>query len=358
MSPLFSDEAYRQAGVDLKRAEAVVDIAKNAARKTMTQNLLTGIGGFSGAFEIPEGYRKPVLLSACDGVGTKLKLAFKTGIHHTVGIDLVAMSVNDILVNGGEPLVFLDYFASDQIRPAILDSVLQGIGEGCAQAGCALAGGETAEMPGMYQDGEYDLAGFCVGVADKEHLYPRSQSIQDGDVLIGLSSSGLHSNGYSLVRKIILQDHGIFLDTRVEELNPDGEAKSLGEILLTPTRIYVKPVLKLLQAMPNAVNAMVHVTGGGFYDNIPRVLPDGFSAEIEGASWERPPVFPYLQKLGNLIDEAMYHTFNCGIGFILVVSAAAAPDVLAFFQSQPHDFTATRIGQMKATPGGKEVHIA
>jgi phosphoribosylformylglycinamidine cyclo-ligase len=352
MSPLSSDEAYRQAGVDLKRAEEVVGIAQKAAQKTAVSHLLSGIGSFSGAFEIPEQYRRPVLLSACDGVGTKLKLAFMTGIHHTVGIDLVAMSVNDILANGGEPLVFLDYFATTQIQSEILEPVLEGVAQGCREAGCALVGGETAEMPGFYAQGEYDLAGFCVGVAEKNQLYPQKDRIASGDVLIGLASSGLHSNGYSLVRKVLLEDHAFSL-TEI----PLGLDKPLGEVLLTPTRIYVKPVLKLLQQFPEAIKAMVHVTGGGFYDNIPRVLPEGFSAIINGNSWPQPPIFSFLQQAGGLTPETMYHTFNCGIGYVLVVDSQYQESVLNYFKEQESNFPAYAIGTLQATLGYQEVQI-
>ncbi|MEB3286761.1 MAG: phosphoribosylformylglycinamidine cyclo-ligase [Vampirovibrionales bacterium] len=344
-SPLTtSDEAYRQAGVDLKRADAVVDIAKAAAKNTGQPFVLGGIGGFSGAFEIPDGYQSPVLLTACDGVGTKLKLAFLANRHDSVGIDLVAMSVNDILVNGGRPLAFLDYVATAKIEPNALAQILGGIGEGCAQSGCALLGGETAEMPGFYAASEYDLAGFCVGVAEKKNLYPKRDQIAPGQVLIGLSSSGLHSNGYSLVRKILLEDHALDLSQ-----TPEGLNESLGDALLRPTTIYVEPVLALLEQMPEAVLAMVHVTGGGFYDNIPRVLPDGVMAKINRHAWQAPKIFGLLQRLGKLSDETMAHTFNCGIGFILLVKAEEAPSVLDFFSNYPAalPYQAIKIGQLE-----------
>jgi len=351
MNTLSSDEAYRQAGVDLKSAEAVVDIARHAARQTAQPWLLGGIGGFSGAFEIPEGFRKPVLLCACDGVGTKLKLAFEADLHTTVGIDLVAMSVNDILVNGGKPLVFLDYLATQKIQGAQLAQILEGISEGCRQADCALIGGETAEMPGFYAPKEYDLAGFCVGVAEKDNLYPRKEQIAAGDVLIGLASSGLHSNGYSLVRKILFQDHQFSMETILPGLDAP-----LKDVLLTPTRIYVKYVLQVLQKLPQAVHAMVHVTGGGFYDNIPRVLTPGLSAWIEADSWPMPPIFSALKELGDLSQEAMWHTFNCGIGYILAVAPEQADAVLAAFQ-QETDEKAYIIGRLIDTPGKSEVVI-
>ncbi|WP_373532703.1 phosphoribosylformylglycinamidine cyclo-ligase [Vampirovibrio sp.] len=351
MTTLSSDEAYRQAGVDLKSAEAVVDIARNAARQTQKPWLLGGIGGFSGAFEIPAGYRQPVLLCGCDGVGTKLKLAFEANRHDTVGIDLVAMSVNDILVNGGQPLVFLDYLATQKIEGEQLAQVLSGIAQGCEQADCALIGGETAEMPGFYAPGEYDLAGFCVGVAEKENLYPRKANIGPGNVLIGLASNGLHSNGYSLVRKILFSDHQQDLNAFIPELNA-----VLADVLLAPTRIYVKPVLKILEKHPQAVQAMVHVTGGGFYDNIPRVLTPAVSAEIDASSWPLPPIFAYLQTLGALSDETLWHTFNCGIGYILVVAADQAQAVLDSFH-QETDEKAFIIGQLTPAQGQPEVIV-
>jgi phosphoribosylformylglycinamidine cyclo-ligase len=351
MSMISSDEAYRQAGVDLKSAEAVVDIARHAAKQTAQPWLMGGIGGFSGAFEIPEGYRQPVMLCACDGVGTKLKLAFEADRHDTVGIDLVAMSVNDILVNGGKPLVFLDYLATQKIQAPQLEQILAGVAEGCRQSECALIGGETAEMPGFYAPKEYDLAGFCVGVAEKSKMYPRKDRIAAGDILIGLASSGLHSNGYSLVRKILFTDHHLSLQAEIPEL--DG---ALADVLLTPTRIYVKSILHVLEKLPQAVHAMVHVTGGGFYDNIPRVLTPGLSAQIDASSWKPPAIFPFLQQLGSLSDEAMWHTFNCGIGYILAVAPEEAQAVLTAFQ-QETDEKAYIIGQLIETPGKSEVVI-
>jgi phosphoribosylformylglycinamidine cyclo-ligase len=350
-----SDEAYRQAGVDLKHAEAVVDIARRAAKKTAQPWVLGGIGGFSGAFEIPAGYRQPVMLCACDGVGTKLKLAFDANRHDTVGIDLVAMSVNDILVNGGRPLAFLDYLATQRMLPEQLEPLLSGLAEGCRQAGCALVGGETAEMPGFYSPGEYDLAGFCVGVVEKDALYPRIPRIQEGNVLIGLASSGLHSNGFSLVRKI-LADNALDPEAILPSLNPDGGNQTLSEILLTPTRIYVQPILKLLEALPQAVNAMVHVTGGGFYDNIPRVLNADVSAELTASSWTLPPIFQHLQNWGGLDNETLWHTFNAGIGYILVVSEDAADSVLDFLRAETEE-AAYVIGRLVPSSGRSEVII-
>jgi phosphoribosylformylglycinamidine cyclo-ligase len=354
-----SDEAYRQAGVDLKSADAVVGIAKNAANATVQPWLLGGIGGFSGAFEIPAGYEQPVLLCACDGVGTKLKLAFEAQRHDTVGIDLVAMSVNDILVSGGRPLVFLDYLATQKILPEQLAPILEGVAEGCRQAECALIGGETAEMPGFYTPGEYDLAGFCVGIAEKARLYPRKEAIQDGDTLIGLSSSGLHSNGFSLVRKILWADNDVSPRSIQPKLNKDGDNKTLIEHLLTPTRIYVKPILTLLEQFPQAIKAMAHITGGGFYDNIPRILNDKLMAEIDATSWPMPPIFDYLQELGRLDLETLWHTFNCGIGYVLVVSSVEADAILdhfeAAYESGLCEAQAYKIGKLRTrTSGGSQ----
>ncbi|MEM0951594.1 MAG: phosphoribosylformylglycinamidine cyclo-ligase [Cyanobacteria bacterium P01_H01_bin.74] len=343
-----SDEAYRQAGVDLNRANQVVGIAKQAAEKTRQPWQLSGIGGFSGAFQIPEGYKNPVLLTACDGVGTKLKLAIASGIHHTVGIDLVAMSVNDILVNGGKPLVFLDYMATQTIDENILKPVLEGIAEGCRIAGCSLSGGETAEMPGFYANNEYDLAGFCVGVVEQKNLYPKVEELAAGHCLIGLKSTGLHSNGFSLARKILFTDHGFNLNSQVPQLQ-----QTLAECLLTPTRIYVDAVLRALTVFGDDIHAMVHVTGGGFYDNIPRILPDHLSATLTGGVIKRamPPIFTYLQELSALSNETMWHTFNCGIGYILVVNQSRAAAIVDFF-NQSTDETALLIGEL--TPAKPE----
>ncbi len=333
MPSCSSDEAYRQAGVDLKSAEVVVDIAKKATATNQKPWMLSGIGGFSGAFEIPQGYHQPVLLSACDGVGTKLKLAFESGIHDTVGIDLVAMSVNDLLVNGGKPLVFLDYVATDKIRPEVLASILKGIAEGCHQSDCALAGGETAELPGFYQNGEYDLAGFAVGVVEKANMLPKLNQIDAGDVLIGLPSSGLHSNGFSLVRKILF---------------PDGQPWNRHhlDLAMRPTRIYVQEVLALLNAFPEAIPAMAHITGGGFYDNLPRILPEGMSAKINSQAWQWPEIYETLKQEGGLSLETLCHTFNCGIGMVLVVKKDAAQAVLTWLQQNVSAYQAGVIGEL------------
>ncbi|MBK8191293.1 MAG: phosphoribosylformylglycinamidine cyclo-ligase [Vampirovibrionales bacterium] len=348
--PPRSDEAYRRAGVDLLQADAVVQIARRLAKTTASRANVGELGGFSGAFELPAGFERPVLLSACDGVGTKLKLAVESGIHHTVGIDLVAMSVNDILVCGGEPLAFLDYVATGALKPEMFESILSGVAEGCRQAACALVGGETAEMPGLYAGDDYDLAGFCVGVVEKELMLPQPGGVQEGQTLIGLASSGLHSNGFSLVRKI-LAESGATLDSPA----PAPQDGSIAEMLLTPTRIYVQPVLALLRRFEGAIRAMAHVTGGGFVDNIPRVLPMGLSARLDDSTWTPPPVFPWLARLGGLDAATMRHTFNCGIGYIIVAEAAQTLDMLAFLNEGWPELQATVIGQVIDTPDRREV---
>ncbi|MDH3690246.1 MAG: phosphoribosylformylglycinamidine cyclo-ligase, partial [Gammaproteobacteria bacterium] len=289
-------------------------------------------------------YREPVLVSGADGVGTKLKLAFALDRHDTVGIDLVAMCVNDVLVHGAEPLFFLDYFATAQLQPNLAKKVLQGIGQGCELAGVALLGGETAEMPGMYARGEYDLAGFCVGVAEKSELIDGS-AVTPGDVLIGLASSGLHSNGYSLVRRILEET-----DTDLEQ---PFHQRSLGSVLLEPTRIYVNPMLKLKQSVN--IHAIAHITGGGLPGNVIRVLPDHIKAVIDSRTWERPALFAWIQQQGNVDVNEMYHTFNCGIGMIVSVAAEQAQQALAVLQSEGEH--ATIIGHVESTDEAKHVQI-
>jgi phosphoribosylformylglycinamidine cyclo-ligase len=339
-----SDEAYRQAGVDLAQAKAIIPTAKKASQRTQQASatpLVGGIGGFSGAFKLPAGYQSPVLLAATDGVGTKLEVAQQAGLHAGIGIDLVAMSVNDLLVQGGKPLIFLDYLATDKIRPDVFEAILDSVGEGCVQAGCALVGGETAEMPNFYQANQYDLAGFAVGVVEEANLLPKTDLLQPGDVLLGLSSTGFHSNGYSLVRKT-LQENGVTDWTMPLPTNP---AVTLAEALLAPTRIYVQPILALLAAFPTAVKAMVHVTGGGFQDNLPRVLPTHLQAVVRPDSWEWSPVITYVQTLGGFSAETMLNTFNCGIGFVLMVDATQATAVAAWLkQTYPDAFEVFEIG--------------
>ncbi len=331
---------YRDAGVDIDAGDALVENIKPLAARTRREGVLAGIGGFGALFEVPKRYREPVLVSGTDGVGTKLKLAFALGRHDTIGIDLVAMSVNDVLVQGAEPLFFLDYYATGRLEVGVATEVVRGIAHGCEQAGCALIGGETAEMPGMYVAGEYDLAGFCVGVVEKSKIIDGS-SVAAGDVIIGLGSSGLHSNGYSLARRIVEHARA--------DLDADFHGRPLADALLEPTRIYVKPVLALMATLP--VKALAHITGGGLPGNVPRVLPDGVVADIDGTSWPRPPLFGWLQSAGKVADDEMYRTFNCGIGMILVVAAADATRAIEHLGSAGE--TVSRIGTIRARKGGE-----
>ncbi len=301
--------SYRDEGVDIDAGDALVEAIKPFAKRTMREGVLAGIGGFGALFEVSKKYKEPVLVSGTDGVGTKLKLAFHLNRHDTVGIDLVAMSVNDILVQGAEPLFFLDYFACGRLDVAAATDVIKGIAAGCEQAGCALIGGETAEMPSMYPDGEYDLAGFAVGAVEKSKIID-GRKIQPGDVILGLASSGVHSNGYSLVRKII--------EVAKPDLNADFHGRPLADVLMAPTRIYVKPLLALMEKMP--VHGMVHITGGGLVENIPRVLQPNLTAVLQRGSWTMPPLFTWLQQHGGVADDEMHRVFNCGIGMTVIVS--------------------------------------
>ena len=313
---------YAQAGVDIDKANRLVTSIKDVVSSTYTKGVITEIGGFAGLFALDhDKYKNPVLVSATDGVGTKVKIAFMTKVHDTVGIDLVAMCVNDIVVTGAAPLFFLDYFATGKLEEDVARDVIKGIAQGCKQAGCALIGGETAEMPGMYSENEYDLAGFSVGVVDRDKIIDGSE-IGVGHEIIGLASSGLHSNGFSLVRKLLFEDLGLKVDDTIEELS--GE--SVGQILLTPTRIYVKTILNLLKSF--RVHGIVHITGGGFQDNIPRVLPDTCKAVINLGSWDVPDIFKFLQKKGQIDQDEMLRTFNCGIGMILIVPPSETQEVL------------------------------
>jgi phosphoribosylformylglycinamidine cyclo-ligase len=305
--------SYRDAGVDIDAGDALVEDIKPFAKRTMRPEVLAGIGGFGSLFEVPKKYKNPVLVSGTDGVGTKLKLAFQLNQHDTVGIDLVAMSVNDILVQGAEPLFFLDYFACGKLEIGTAAQVIKGIAAGCEQAGCALVGGETAEMPGMYPPGEYDLAGFAVGAVDREAIINGS-TIAAGDAVLGLASSGAHSNGYSLVRKLI-ELSGI-------DMNSDFHGRPFREVVMAPTRIYVKPLLQLMAALP--VKGMAHITGGGLTGNVPRVLPEHLTAVIDAKTWDMPPLFRWMQEQGNVTDDEMHRTFNCGIGMVVIVAAADA----------------------------------
>jgi phosphoribosylformylglycinamidine cyclo-ligase len=330
--------SYRDAGVDIDAGDALVEAIKPFAKRTLRPEVLAGIGGFGALAEIPKRYREPVLVSGTDGVGTKLKLAFRLGRHDTVGIDLVAMSVNDVLTQGAEPLFFLDYFACGKLDVAVATEVVRGIARGCELAGCALIGGETAEMPGMYAEGEYDLAGFAVGVVEKSAIVD-GRDIVPGDVVLGLASSGAHSNGYSLVRRI--------LERSAPDLRADFHGRPLGEALLEPTRIYVKPVLALVREV--RVKGLAHITGGGLVENLPRVLPEKTKAVILRSAWTRPPLFQWLQREGAVDEAEMLRVFNCGIGMALVVGeddAGAAQRSLA--ASGETVFRIGRIGSRRA----------
>jgi phosphoribosylformylglycinamidine cyclo-ligase len=300
---------YRDAGVDIEAGDALVNQIKPYAKRTMRPEVMSSIGGFGSMFAMPEKFKEPVLVSGTDGVGTKLKLAFQLNKHDTVGIDLVAMSVNDILVQGAEPLFFLDYFACGKLEVGTAADVIKGIALGCEESGCALVGGETAEMPGMYPAGEYDLAGFVVGCVDKANIIDGS-TIADGDVIFGLASSGAHSNGYSLIRKLI--------ETSGVDMESDFHGRPFKDVIMMPTKLYVKSVLALLEAVP--VKGMAHITGGGITENVPRVLPSGLTAEIKASSWEMPPLFKWLQEQGNIAPNEMYKTFNCGIGMVVIIA--------------------------------------
>ena len=316
---------YRDAGVDIDAGEALVDRIRPLAAKTMRAGVMAGIGGFGALFEVPAHLEQPVLVSGTDGVGTKLRLAFDWQRHDTVGIDLVAMSVNDILVQGAEPLFFLDYFACGKLSVDTAATVVAGIAHGCEQAGCALIGGETAEMPGMYPDGEYDLAGFAVGAVEKAKIID-GKSIIPGDVILGLASSGAHSNGFSLLRKIL----------RHANANPDQEigGRPLGDVVMAPTRIYVKSVLAALAAHGRDIKGLAHITGGGLLENVPRILRAGMAAELHRDAWEMPELFKWLQRNGGVADQEMARVFNCGIGMVLVAAPQHADAVAATLRAQ------------------------
>lgn len=332
-------DAYKQAGVDIAAGNEAVERMKKHVKRTFRPEVMTDLGGFGALFKLNTGkYQKPVLVSGTDGVGTKLKIAFLMDKHDTIGIDAVAMCVNDVVVQGAEPLFFLDYLACDKVVPEKIEAIVKGIADGCAQAGCSLIGGETAEMPGMYAEGEYDIAGFTVGVADEDKLIT-GKSVTAGDVLIGLPSSGVHSNGFSLVRKVLLADHGMKLEQQVEELG-----KTLGEELLTPTRIYVKTVLALMERFE--IKAMAHITGGGFTENIPRVLPKGAQAVIEYGSWPILPIFSLVERLGRVSQPDMFRTFNMGIGMVLAVKQNEAEAVMSALNEMGE--SAYRIGTVEA----------
>jgi phosphoribosylformylglycinamidine cyclo-ligase len=334
-SPNKPSLSYRDAGVDIDAGDALVDRIKPWAKRTMRPEVLGGIGGFGALMGLPAKYKNPVLVSGTDGVGTKLKLAFMLDKHDTVGIDLVGMSVNDILVQGAESLFFLDYFACGKLDVDVAEQVIKGIAQGCEQAGCALIGGETAEMPGMYPAGEYDLAGFAVGVVERDAIIDGS-TICPGDAVLGLASSGPHSNGYSLIRKII-EVSGV-------DVNADFHGSKMADVLMAPTRIYVKPLLALMASMP--VKGMAHITGGGLTGNVPRILAENLTAEIDAHSWEMPAIFRWLQQQGGVADAEMHRTFNCGIGMVVIVAPEQA--AAAMQQLTAAGETVYRIGTIRA----------
>ena len=333
--------SYKDAGVDIDAGNALIERIKGVAKRTRRPEVMAGLGGFGALFELPTGYKEPVLISGTDGVGTKLRLAMALNKHDTIGIDLVAMCVNDLIVGGAEPLFFLDYYATGKLNIDVAASVVEGIGTGCEMSGCSLVGGETAEMPGMYEGDDYDLAGFCVGIAEKSEIIDGSQ-VSEGDTLIGLASSGPHSNGYSLIRKII--------EVSGAELSQKLGDTDLGSALMAPTRIYVKPLLKLIKA--SQVNALSHITGGGLLENIPRVLPEGSKAVINTNSWELPEVFQWLQASGNVDSIEMYRTFNCGVGMVLAVPANKADEAISLLEAEGE--TAWKIGHIATTVSDEE----
>ncbi len=339
-----SSLSYRDAGVDIDAGDAFIDVIKPVAKRTQREGCLSGLGGFGALFQVPKGYKEPILVSGTDGVGTKLKLAFDLNKHDTIGIDLVAMCVNDVLVQGAEPLFFLDYFATGKLTPTVAAQVVEGIGEGCVQANAALIGGETAEMPGMYSEGEYDLAGFCVGAVEKSEMIDGSK-VKAGDVLIGLASTGAHSNGYSLIRKVI--------DTYEVPLTTEIGGRPLAEAVLAPTKIYVRSVLSLMKEVD--VHALAHITGGGIPGNLNRVLPDNCHAVVEEASWEWPELFTWMMETANIERAEMYRTFNCGVGMILVVDAEQADATIAHLNAAGE--TSFVVGEIKAGSSDKQVHI-
>ncbi|OLQ92685.1 phosphoribosylformylglycinamidine cyclo-ligase [Vibrio panuliri] len=315
--------SYKDAGVDIDAGNALVDRIKGAVKRTRRPEVMGGIGGFGALCELPTKYKQPVLVSGTDGVGTKLRLALDMNKHDTIGIDLVAMCVNDLIVQGAEPLFFLDYYATGKLDVDTAADVVSGIAEGCVQAGCALIGGETAEMPGMYEGEDYDVAGFCVGVVEKEDIIDGTK-VAAGDALIAVGSSGPHSNGYSLIRKI--------LEVSAADKNQELEGRTIGEHLLEPTKIYIKSALKMIEQ--HDIHAISHITGGGFWENIPRVLPEGTKAVIDGNSWEWPVIFKWLQEQGNVTTHEMYRTFNCGVGLIVALPADQADAAVKLLQQE------------------------
>ncbi|MCQ9246943.1 phosphoribosylformylglycinamidine cyclo-ligase [Vibrio diabolicus] len=341
MSGNNSSLSYKDAGVDIDAGNALVDRIKGAVKRTRRPEVMGGIGGFGALCELPTKYKQPVLVSGTDGVGTKLRLALDMNKHDTIGIDLVAMCVNDLIVQGAEPLFFLDYYATGKLDVDTAADVVSGIAEGCVQAGCALIGGETAEMPGMYEGEDYDVAGFCVGVVEKEDVIDGTK-VAAGDALIALGSSGPHSNGYSLIRKI--------LEVSGADKNEELVGRTIGEHLLEPTKIYIKSALKMIEK--HDIHAISHITGGGFWENIPRVLPEGTKAVIDGNSWEWPVIFKWLQEKGNVDTHEMYRTFNCGVGLIVALPKDQADAAVALLKEEGEN--AWVIGQIAQAEANEE----
>lgn len=333
--------SYKDAGVDIDAGNALVENIKGAVKRTTRPEVMGGLGGFGSICQLPTGYKEPVLVAGTDGVGTKLRLAIDLQKHDTVGIDLVAMCVNDLIVQGAEPLFFLDYYATDKLDVDVASAVVSGIADGCVLSGCALVGGETAEMPGMYHKGDYDIAGFCVGVAEKSRVIDGTK-VAAGDQLIALASSGAHSNGFSLIRKV--------LEVNNTDTNELLNGKSIGDHLIEPTKIYVKSVLELLKQVD--VHALSHITGGGFWENIPRVLPESAQAIVDGDSWQWPEIFNWLQDKGNITTHEMYRTFNCGVGMIIVVPADAVAQSIEILTA--HGENAWHIGEIADLQAGQE----
>ena len=341
MSEQKQSLSYKDAGVDIDAGNALVEKIKGAVKRTKRPEVMGGLGGFGSVFQLPTGYKEPVLVAGTDGVGTKLRLAIDLARHDTVGIDLVAMCVNDLIVQGAEPLFFLDYYATAKLDVDVAVSVVEGIAEGCIQAGCSLVGGETAEMPGMYHKGDYDIAGFCVGIAEKSRLIDGT-NVAAGDQLIALGASGPHSNGFSLIRKV--------LEVNNTDTNELLDGKKIADHLLEPTKIYVKSVLELLKNVD--VHALSHITGGGFWENIPRVLPETAQAVIKGDSWQWPSIFTWLKEKGNITEHEMYRTFNCGVGMIIVVPADKVEQSIEVLTA--HGENAWHIGAIADKADGEE----
>lgn len=333
--------SYKDAGVDIDAGNALVENIKGAVKRTTRPEVMGGLGGFGSICQLPTGYKEPVLVAGTDGVGTKLRLAIDLAKHDTVGVDLVAMCVNDLIVQGAEPLFFLDYYATDKLDVDVASAVVSGIADGCVLSGCALVGGETAEMPGMYHKGDYDIAGFCVGVAEKSRVIDGTK-VAAGDQLIALASSGAHSNGFSLIRKV--------LEVNNTDTNELLNGKSIGDHLIEPTKIYVKSVLELLKQVD--VHALSHITGGGFWENIPRVLPESAQAIVDGSSWQWPDIFNWLQEKGNITTHEMYRTFNCGVGMIIVVPADSVEKSIELLNA--HGEKAWHIGEIADMQAGQE----